>query len=148
MYLLIQENEDEYIDSTLQGYLFAAAELGSRVIAKCLDKDLITKGLVVLQTEDLGQTNLPRGVARQLDVGAEEDQQIGLGHDALRKLGVDQIHGDIAGRKFALLRHVSESPGEVNDRLATVLGGNEVDAKLAGRIGAHRSGRSECLAMW
>lgn len=92
---------------------------------------MVSERFVVPQAKDFGQADLPRRVARELDVGAEENQQVGFGHDALGELGVDEFLGDVAGRELALLGHVGEGACEIDNRFAAVLGRNEAELEMA-----------------
>ena len=111
--------------------LFTASHLRTGVIAEGLQKDLVSKRLVVVEAEYLGQSDLPGRVARELDIGAEEDEEVGLGHDALGQFVVDELHGDVLGREFPLLGHLSQGPGEVDDRLPAILGRDQMQLQVA-----------------
>lgn len=69
---------------------------------------------------DLREANLPGRIALQLDVGAKQYEQIWLCHHAFRYLGVDQVEGDVIGRKFIPLRHLGQGLRKINERRSPV----------------------------
>lgn len=119
---------------------------------------------LVARAVDLGQADLPRRVAVQLDVGAEDQQEVGFRFDHVRRggcsagdvsiggglrrlrgdladLGVDQLHADVVGRELAVLRHLGQRLGQVDEGLAAVRGGEEEHGQ-GGRVGLlHRAVR-------
>lgn len=120
-----------YAICSIMTSLFSTTHLSIGIVAQRLEEDLVSEGLVVLQTEDLSETDLPRWVAGQFDVGAEQNEQIRLVHDTLRQLGVDKIHRDVGGREFPLLRHLGQGPCEVYHRVSAILRRDQVELQVA-----------------
>ena len=77
----------------------------------------------------------------------EQQQQIGLAHDALTDLGVNQVKRDIGRREFGALGHFRQSFGQVDEGGAAVFGGEEEEGQVCCfvLVGAIVRGWSDCL---
>ena len=69
---------------------------------------------------NLCEADLPGRIALQLDVGAKQYEKIWLCHHAFGDLGVDQVEGDVIGRKFVPLRHLGQGLRKVDERRSPV----------------------------
>jgi hypothetical protein len=72
-------------------------------------------------SQDLSEPQLPWRVPLQLHGWAEQDQEIRLTADMVAELRVDQVHVNLLLPDIALLRHLCQSPCQVNDRVAAVV---------------------------
>lgn len=84
----------------------------------------------------LGQSDLPRRIALELDARPKQNQQVRLAHDALGDLGVNQLHADVRGRQLLLLRHFGQRLGQVNERATPILGAEQQDRQVRQRAAA------------
>lgn len=101
-------------------------------------KHLIPDPTAILHVKDLRQPHLPRRIAVQTHMRAEQDQQVRLAHDALADLGVDQVERDVGGRQLGALRHFRQRLGEVDEGEAAVVGGEEEDREVVFLRGEER----------
>lgn len=72
-------------------HLLSDAHFGTAIVLQRLQEHLVIDSFVILEAEDLRQSDLPGRVSGQLQVRTECDQQVWLSHDALRKLCVNQL---------------------------------------------------------
>ena len=78
------------------------------------------------------QPNLPRRITLQVDSGAEQDEQIWLGHERPCDFSADKVLGDVVDTDFALLGHFAESAGEVDEGFAAVVFGDKENFEIWG----------------
>ena len=112
-------------------------EFGLTKVVQCSEKDRVPNPAgVVRNAEDLRQPSLPRRVSLEEHSISEENEQFGFAHDRLCDFGIDELAANVARRKFAALRHVRESFGEVDEGLTAVGLVNQEDVEMGvGSIG-------------
>lgn len=102
---------------------------------QCPQENLIPDPAAILHVKDLRQSDLPRRIALQADVRAEDDQQVRLAHDALADFGVDQVQRDVGRAQLAALGHFRQGFGQVDEGGAAVVGGEEEDGEVVCLLG-------------
>lgn len=112
--------------------LSSQPELSVRILAQTTVEYLVPNALVVRHVIDLSEMQMPGRISLELDLGPEDDQQVGFLHDALSELHVEKSLFDVGGRDLMLLGHLRQRLRKIDHGVTAIFGAYQSHGEVTG----------------